>query len=172
MTGNMLALAYLIFQTEVGIGGDILLCPFEKYGDLATHGFFRHLWQLLSCYGVSLRLPQESLIPVLWVDDHPFMVAVSDTGVFSSAELVAINIFRHHKRVYLIRDIVSCDGLTDKPSMLTMAEGQSTLEFPRQKPTCVQYTLWQRAVRSLTTSGTRLRIPLGSYTAVPHCPDD
>ena len=48
VTGNMLALAYLIFQTEVGIGGDILLRPFKKYGDLATHGFFRNLWQLLS----------------------------------------------------------------------------------------------------------------------------
>ena len=48
VTGNMLASAYLIFQTEVGIGGDVLLRPFEKYGNLATHSFFRNLWQLLS----------------------------------------------------------------------------------------------------------------------------
>ena len=98
------------------------MCPFEKYGNLATHGFFCNLLQLLSQYGVSLRLPQDSLIQVLWVDDHPFMAAVSDTGIFLSAELVAINIFPHHKRVYSIGDIVCCYGLTAKPSMLTVAE--------------------------------------------------
>ena len=95
--GDMLAAAYLVFQNEVGIGGKVLLRPFEKYGALATHGFFRNLWQLLSKYGVSLRLPRDSSISVLRVNDRPQREAVVDTGIFSSAELVAINRFRHHK---------------------------------------------------------------------------
>ena len=46
------------------------------------------------------------------------------------------------------------------------------MDFPRQKPTRVQYTLWQRAMGSITISGTQLQIPLGAYTAAPHRPDE
>ena len=56
--------------------------------------------------------------------------------------------------------------------MLTVAEGRSSMDFPCQKPTWVQYTLWQGAVGSITISGTRLRIPLGAYTVAPHRPDE
>ena len=93
----MLALAYLVFQNEVGIGGKVLLWSFEKYGNLVTHGFFQNLWQLLSQYGVSLRLPQDSWISAMCVNNRPLMEALADTGIFSSPELVAINWFRHHK---------------------------------------------------------------------------
>ena len=104
--GNMLKAAYLVFQNEVGIGGKVLLWPFKKYGTLATHGFFRNLWQLLSKYDVSLQLPRDSWISVLHVNDRPLMEAVADTGIFSSTELVAINRFCHHKRVHSIGDMV------------------------------------------------------------------
>ncbi len=170
--GNMLAAAYLVFQNEVGIGGKVLLWLFEKYGALATHGFFRNLWQLLSRYGVSLRLPQDSLISVLRIDDRPLMEAVADTGIFSSMELVAINRFCHHKQVHSIGDMVCCDGLTIKPLMLTMTKGRSSMEFPCQRPTRAQLTLWKRAMGSITILGTHLRIPLGAFTADPHRPDE
>ena len=102
IVGNMLAAAYLVFQNEMGIGGKVLLWLSEKYGALATHGFFRNLWQLLSRYDGSLWLPQDSSSSVLRVDDRPLMEAVADTGIFSSAELVAINRFCHHKGVHSI----------------------------------------------------------------------
>ncbi len=111
----------------MGIGGKVLLWLFKKYGALATHGFFWNLWQLLSWYGVSLWLPQDSSISVLRINNRPLMEAVADTGIFSSAELVAINRFHHHKQVHLIGDMVCCDGLTIKPLMLTMTEGRSSV---------------------------------------------
>ena len=169
--GNMLVLAYLVFQNELGIGGKVLLWSFEKYGALATHGFFQDLWQLLSRYGVSLQLPQDSSISVLRVDDRPLMEAVADTGIFSSAELVAIILFCHHKQVHSIGDMVCCGSLTIKLSMLTMTKGRSSMEFPCQRPTQAQLTLWKRAMGSITILGTRLRIPLGAFTTDPHRPD-
>jgi hypothetical protein len=168
----MPAAAYLVFQNEVGIGGKVLLWPFEKYGALATHGFFRNLWQLLSKYGVSLRLPRDSSISVLCLDDRPLMETVVDTGIFSTAELVAINQYRHHKRVHSIGDMVCCDGLTIKPTMFTMTKGQSSLEFPCQRPSWAQLNLWKRAVGSITILGIRLRTPFGAFTAESHCPDE
>ena len=164
----MLALAYLVFQNEVGIGGKVLLWSFEKYGNLVTHGFFQNLWQLLSQYGVSLRLPQDSSSSVLRIDNGPLMEVLANTGIFSSAELVAINQFCHHKQVHSIGDMVCCGSLTIKLSMLTMTKGRSSMEFPCQRPTRAQLTLWKRAVCSIT----QLRLPLGAFTADPHRPDE
>jgi hypothetical protein len=98
---------------------------------------------------------------MLRVDDRPLMEAVVDTGIFTTADLVAINRFRHHKQVHSIGDMVCCDGLTIKPSMFTMTKGRSSLEFPCQRPTRAQLNLWKRAVGSITISGIRLRTPLG-----------
>jgi hypothetical protein len=46
IVGQMLEAAYLIFQTEVGIGGSILQWSYDELGCLATQGFFENLWQL------------------------------------------------------------------------------------------------------------------------------
>ncbi len=53
--GNILAAAYLVFQTEVGIGGNVLARAFKSLGCLASHDFFKNLWQLLSRSGVPLN---------------------------------------------------------------------------------------------------------------------
>ncbi len=155
----------------MGIGGNVLSRSFETLGGLATHGFFKNLWQLLSRYGVTLHLPLSTEIPLLREDDRPFMEAVSSTGLFTTEELIGINRFRHWKKVHSIGDLVSCDGLTVKPSMLTSQEGSSDREFPVQKPVRSALVLWKKALGSITLRGTKLRTPLGSYTGVPHQPD-
>jgi hypothetical protein len=42
--GNMLTHAYQAFQLEVGLGGNIFGKCFKSLGYLASHGFFRNLW--------------------------------------------------------------------------------------------------------------------------------
>ncbi len=164
----MLEAAYLVFQTEVGLGGTVLQLPYNKLGCLATHGFFRNLWQLLSRYGVTLSLPQSTSIPLLWEHDRPLMEAVTSTELFTTKELEQINQFRHCKKVYSIGDLVSCNGLTIKPSMTTPREGKSNREFPLQQPTRVAYQSWKKAIGAITVSGTKLRNPLGAHISNPH----
>ncbi len=48
IVGKMLKSAYLVFQTEVGVRGNVLTRMYEALGCLATHGFSKNLWQLLS----------------------------------------------------------------------------------------------------------------------------
>jgi hypothetical protein len=52
MSGRMLHQAYQVIQVEVSLGGNIFFRSFEAFGRLATHGFFRNLWELLYRYGV------------------------------------------------------------------------------------------------------------------------
>jgi hypothetical protein len=169
--GNMLAAAFLVFQTEVGIGGDILTCLYGSYGFLASHGFFKNLWQLLSRYGVSLRMPQSANIPLLRVDNRPLMDAVTAMGTYTPAELIKINRFQHYKCVYLVANMVCYDGLTIKLSMLMMTAGASSRQFPLHPPVRSNLALWKRAVGLIMVSGACLRIPLGAFVGVSHRPD-
>jgi hypothetical protein len=66
---KMLKAAYLVFQMEVGVGGDVLTRSYETLGCLATHSFFKNLWQLLLRYEVTLHLPSTSAILLLREDD-------------------------------------------------------------------------------------------------------
>jgi hypothetical protein len=168
---DILAAAFLVFQMKAGIRGDILTRSYGSYGFLASHGFFKNLWQLLSQYGVSLRMPQSANIPLLRVDNRPLMDAVTATGIYTPAELIKINRFRHYKCVYLVADMVCCDGLTIKLSMLMMTAGASSRQFPLHQPVRSNLALWKRAVGSITVSSARLRIPLGAFVGVPHRPD-
>jgi hypothetical protein len=65
----MLEARYLVFQTEVGVRGNVLTRSYKSLGYLASHGFFKNLLQLLSRYGVTLHLPLTLAIPLLWEDN-------------------------------------------------------------------------------------------------------
>jgi hypothetical protein len=54
--GNLLSQAYQVFEVEVGLHGNIFDYSFEDYGDLATHGIFRNMWQLLRLFGVWFQI--------------------------------------------------------------------------------------------------------------------
>jgi hypothetical protein len=86
-------------------------------------------------------------IPLLREDDQPLMDAIHDNGIFTTKELVEINKYRHWKKVHSIKDLVLCNGLSMKPSMITRTEGSSSREFPLQHPTREAYTLWKHAIR-------------------------
>jgi hypothetical protein len=82
IVSKMLEAAYLIFQTEVGVGSNILTQSYGSLGCLASHGFFKNLWQLLLRYSITLNLPSTSAIPLLWEEDQPFMDAIQATSIF------------------------------------------------------------------------------------------
>ena len=56
----MLHQAYQAFQMEVGLGGNIFFRSFVVFGQLATHGFFCNLWELLHWYGIVFRIHATS----------------------------------------------------------------------------------------------------------------
>ena len=118
-SGRMLHQAYQLFQVEVGLGGNIFARSFEVFGRLATHGFFRNLWELLHRYGVLFRLHANFDIPLLRSNNCTLMDAVHDTGIFTGCEVETINRYHHYKGVHCVGDMVCSNGLTIDPSMRT-----------------------------------------------------
>jgi hypothetical protein len=169
--GKLLSQVYQVFQVEVGLHGNIFDYSFENYGDLATHGFFRNMWQLLQLVGAQFRKCNTFDILLLWQEDRAAMEAIVDTGIFSQRELVRMNRFCHHKKMHSIGDMTQCNGITVHPTMFLQEEGESYRAFPAQCPTTPDHGLWLCAIGSLTVSGHQLQHPLGVYTADPHHPD-
>jgi hypothetical protein len=169
--GKLLHHAYQIFQVKVGLHGNIFDYSFDNYGDLATHGFFQNMWQLPRMFGVKFRIHDTFDIPLLCKDNHTIMDLVADTGIFSKSELVRLNRFQHHKKVYSIEDLTQCNGLKVDPVMFLREEGESMQDFSNQRPTAADHRLWLRAIGSLTVGGHKLRHPLGEYISDPHLPD-
>ncbi len=82
MPGRMLHQAYQVFQVEFGLGRNIFSQSFISFGRLATHGFFRNLWELLHRYEVMICLRSNFDIPLVWEQGCTLMDAVHDTGIF------------------------------------------------------------------------------------------
>lgn len=53
--GQAFQLVYESFQMELGLDGNIFSRPFTKYQRLATHSWFRVLWQYCSRYSVTIH---------------------------------------------------------------------------------------------------------------------
>jgi hypothetical protein len=140
---KLLSQAYQVFQVEVGLHGNIFFdYSFEGYGDLATHGFLRNMWQLLRLFGARFRICDTFDIPLLWQDDRAVMEANADTGIFSQGELVRINRVCHHKKVHSTGDLIQCNGITVHPIMFLLEEGECYRDFPAQCPTTPDHGLW------------------------------
>ncbi len=169
--GWMLHQAYQVFQVKVGLGGNIFSQSFISFGRLATHGFFRNLWELLHRYGVVFHLHSSFDIPLLREQNSRLMDAVHDTVIFDRREQETLNWYRHFKRVHSFGDMVCRDGQTIDPTMLTQEVRQSSRDYPLQIPTGPDHKLWLKMIHSLTQVGHRLLCPLGRYIGAPHRPD-
>jgi hypothetical protein len=159
----MLHQAYQVFQVEVGLGGNIFAKSYMSFQGLATHGFFRNLWELLERYGILFCLHAEFDIPLLRERDRTLMDAVCETGIFTKQEIISINRTRHYKGVHSIGDMTYSNGLSLDPTMYTRRGGLSDREFPLQHPTGSDHITWLKAIGSLTQAGKKLRRPLGKY---------
>jgi len=90
-------------------------------------------------------------------------------GDLSSTDLVSLNIMRMHKKVIHKSDIVLCDGRTIKADMLTGSPGHSDYhKFPTQCPTIADLTIWNTAIRRLSSAFLVLTVKLQEYVGTPH----
>jgi hypothetical protein len=88
---RMLHQACKVFQVKVRLGGNIFSQSFISFWRLATHGFFRNLWELFLRYGVMFHLHSNINIPLLQEQDRTLMDAVHDTIIFDWREQKTLN---------------------------------------------------------------------------------
>lgn len=55
-TGNMLKQSLEVFQMEVDLSTNVLELDFDRYGCLASNGWWKHFWQLCHKFKVKFSL--------------------------------------------------------------------------------------------------------------------
>ena len=66
-------------------------------------------------------------------------------------------------------DVISCDGKTVEPSIMTNDPRKSNKhKFPQEYPTKKDYAMWRRGIEYVTSSTLQLQHSLGKYTKETH----
>jgi hypothetical protein len=170
-TGRMLQQSLEVFQMEVGISSNILEEDFNRLGNLATDGWWKHLWQLCHKFRVTFALSKKWLIPLLRSDDSSFMDRICSTDIFTASQRLRINRVWKYKGIHSVGDFTLCDGRTPDPFIFTREPSDSSRVFLVEKPTSADFVLFHRAVQGMLNDVGSLRQPLGAYMTSPHRPD-
>jgi hypothetical protein len=131
--GIALRSIFELVQIETGLEGNFLLRDFHRFGVLASHTWFKGLWEYLDCYKVQLQLESVSVPPVR-ERDRVFMEEV--VKILPPNQWVSINRSRHYFKVYFLSRLVLCDGITVNPLKLQLKmQHDSQMKFPHEIPT-------------------------------------
>jgi hypothetical protein len=168
--GNSLQVVYESFMMELGLEGNIFTRPYTKLQALASHSWFKILWQYCHHHQVKLCLDSRWHTPLLRVGDR----ALNELFLEQSRpmeEMIALNRLRKHLRLHSLADILMADGTTvDKEKVMTELQGESTRTFSWEQPTKSDYNIWRQAIRSITSNALVYPSPLGDFTHTPHRP--
>jgi hypothetical protein len=142
-TGRMLQQSLEVFQMEVGLSTNILEEDFSRLGNLATDGWWKHLWQLCHKFRVTLfALSRKWQILLLRSDDVSFMGKICETDLFTANQRLRINRVRKHKGIHSVGDFVLCDGRTPDPFIFNRDASDSSRVFSVEQPTPADFALF------------------------------
>jgi hypothetical protein len=132
--GNALKCSFELVQLETGLAGNFLNRNYSRLHMLATHSWFKLLWELIHHYKVSVEFPDDVSIPPIRERDR---VLIEDIiMILPPSQWTAFNRVRKFHKIYFLSQLTLCDGKTIDPAFLTSeAPHQSTMRFPRECPT-------------------------------------
>jgi hypothetical protein len=154
---------------EVGLDGNIFTQSFTDFGHLATHSWFKILWQYASQYQVQVLFhPQYQLLPTR-LNDKP-LIPLFRLHNYIGPDLTSLCRTRKFYQVHSLADVICADGTTVDPKVISGRPGSSSHVFSWEQPTPSDFALWESALRCITSPYLRLTPALGPYLCEPHVP--
>ncbi len=142
-----LAMAYENFLVEVGLYKTPLQWSYLDYGQLSTEAtWFQNLWLLAFTFGASIIINKDDQACGICENNRSLMSELYRIR-YHSRSLVALNIVRRFRNLFHVSDIIKCDGhTTDEFIVSSSAETSTSLGFPCEEPTNVDFWLWKEAI--------------------------
>ena len=139
-----------LIQIETGLQGNFLVQDFNALGGLASHSWFKGLWELISYYQVNLVMTEGIIIPPLWERDMVIMEAA--IKILPADHWVSFNRALKHFKVYFMLQLVLSDGCTVDPTVdIPYSKRNSSIRFPIEHPTSSDLEIWRTTIRTLTS---------------------
>jgi hypothetical protein len=164
--GQALRGTYELCQLEIGLGGNFLEKDYNRYNVLASHTWFKVLWDLLDHYKVKLILMNTTITPPR-ERDYPLMEHVIQT--LPRHHWTAFNRVRRFYKVYFMSQITRCDGKTINPAYThSRTITASSMRFSTEQPTERDFEIWISGLKSVTSPTLHLSHPLGAFVTKPY----
>jgi hypothetical protein len=163
-------MGYKSFMIEVGLYGNTMDYNYKRHSMLVTNNtWFKNVWELVSCYNVSLSFDEDYQLKPIRRGDKFLMSKFLHYKDFGIYDVISLNIVRMHKKVINVSDIVLSDGKTIKPEMFSDLPGHSCVhKFPHQRPTPADLSIWKMALRKISSEFHVLTVPLQECISPPH----
>ena len=168
--GQALHLSFELVQVETGLYGNFLLRDYSTFECLASHTWFKQIWELSHHYQVQVHLSEGIVIPPLRENDTVLMEEA--TKILPRSQWTSFNRARKYFKVYFLSHLIMADGHTVHPSSINsnLSEHRFTsMRFPQEQPTKADFTLWTNTIRRLTSPTLSLSPPLGKFLCI--CPE-
>ncbi len=119
---------------EVGLDGNILTRSYKRFGDLASHSWFKVLWQYSSLSKVKIEFNPTYLLGPTRHCDKPLIQLFMDHG-YKGVALERLNRVRKFHCVHSLADILCADGYNVDPAIFSSTPGYSLRTFSWEQPT-------------------------------------
>ena len=134
-----------------GVLTQILAQPFQRYSKWVMQSWLKSVWEKVSMFNLRVEV-QELPLKMPCKHDYWIMLIFESTG-YSNDELVRLNCVCCYQHVPFYLDILDQRARTLDRRYLSKCpkeESWSTLTFPQEKPPRRNFTLWNKAIRSIT----------------------
>ena len=168
--GKALRLAFELVQVETGLYGNFLLRNYNTYESLATHTWFKQLWEMVHHFRVDVVLSDDIIVTPIRENDKVLMEEV--LRILPYHQWVAFNRARKHFQIYFLSHLIMCDGSTVHPTAMdpSLANHRTTgMRFPNEQSTDTDFEIWNQTIRRLTSPTLTLSPPLGRFLCA--CPE-
>jgi hypothetical protein len=144
--------------------------PYTKYAKWIESSWLTSIWECVSRVKFTLII-RNSWVPVLQRTNDLSLMAFFVSLNFKPKQLIALNRCRLYLQVIFLSDIVSADGTTIIPHVLSgqkLTDRISMLKWPvQQLPPKIDWDLWSSALQNLQTHN-KLKTKLSSWLSNPH----
>ena len=154
---------------EVGLDGNILTRKYDKFHHLATHSWFKILWQYADKYELSITFDHRFNLGPIRQGDMALMYLFDRLG-YSSDSMEILNRCRRFHCVHSLADILRADGKTIDPVVISSQPGESTRLFSWEQPTQSDLRFWCTTIKSVVRRTIPTLTTIGNYISAPHRP--
>jgi hypothetical protein len=155
-------------QLQLGMSHNLLLLNYDTRGHLAPLSWVKMLWWMLNHFDIHLHMSYPT-IPLPQERDRVIMEIFLSAGLGSDL-IRSLGRCRVAHEALFLSDLTTAVGkyLKDFVFAPGRKERASTFKFPRERPSQSNWESWFNFWHRFTTTGDKLKVPLGPWISPTH----
>ena len=159
--GKKLDASFRFLQLQLGTPDNPLMLLFDKWGHLVPLSWVKMQWRSMGALNIQLHMKFWRIpLPREW--DQVLMELIFNAGLLTE-DIKSLSWFRGMLQCIILSDMVTADRKYLESFVFDPGpfKRRSTYHFPPENPTKGDWDKWFTFWHNYTTTGGKLRVPLG-----------